>query len=61
MSATVDWELTRNPHTHLVRKDRWRLSDSLVKATSQDRTSFAMPARLQLTIQELDYLRNSQR
>lgn len=51
-------KLTRKLQTQLQRKDRWRLTDNLVAAACKDKTSFAMPGGVQLTVAEIKYLRN---
>lgn len=51
-------KLTRKLHTQLPRKDRWRLADNLVIAACKDKTGFAMPGGVQLTVAEIKYLRN---
>lgn len=51
-------KLTRKLQTPLSRKDRWRLADTLVKAACKDNTGFGMPRGMQLTSQDISYLRN---
>lgn len=51
-------KLTRKLQTDLSRKDRWRLADVLVSATCKDKTGFGMPRGMQLTAQDIHYLRN---
>lgn len=51
-------KLTRKLQTQLPRRDRWRLADALVSAACKDKTSFGMPSGIQLTIEEIAYLRN---
>lgn len=51
-------KLTRKLQTQLVRRDRWCLADTLVTAACNDKTGFGMPRRVQLTLQEIHYLKN---
>ena len=51
-------KLTRKLETHLARKDKWRLSDTLVKAACNNKTGFAMPSGIHLTVEEIKYLCN---